>query len=892
MALTSGTRLGPYEIQSPLGAGGMGEVYRARDTRLDRTVAIKILSSQLSSNPEAKQRFDREARSISSLSHPNVCQLYDVGSQDGTSYLVMEYLEGETLADRLRKGPLPLEQVLKCGIEICEGLEKAHKCGVVHRDLKPGNIMLTRSGAKLMDFGLAKPATPASPAVSGLTQTLATPQQPLTVAGTVVGTFQYMAPEQLEGKESDVRSDIFALGAVLYEMITGKRAFEGKTAASTIAAILAADPAPISSVQPLSPPALEATVKSCLAKDPDERLQTAHDVKLQLKWIQQSGSSSRLPAAASPHTYRDRAGWVVAGLLSLLLIGGGAAWWLAPQQRSHAMYFNSPVTLSANDVALSPDGRTLALVAYWDQTSKYVLWTHPVGGRGTTPVPGTEDASHPFWSPDGHAIAFFAQGKLKKVDLSSAGSASGGSLSGGSAQVLCDAPNGRGGTWNRDGIILFVPNFFTGIFRTSSAGGTPVEITKPDPARFESSHRWPVFLPDGRHFLYLAANFSGQFDKNEIFVGSLDSDEKRPIVGASSNVAYADPGYLLYIRDNALVAQKFDARTYALSGEARTISDEVQYFPQTDLALFDVAGKGTLVTQTGGGADKNQLIWFDRAGKSMGAIGAPGGFANPSISPDGRRLAFEQTDLDGRHVDIWIHDLASNGTARLTFGPGLSEIPIWSPDGKRIEFGTQKKLIFNLYEKNSDGSGSERELADLNAQEQGPWDWSRDGKYILVRKDTELWYLSMPDLQAKPYLQPKWILRNGQFSPDGKWVAYASNEAGKWEVYVSPFPNGSSKWQVSRGGGEPRWRRDGKELFYLSAEGKMMAVPVRLGSSFEAGPPVPLFQTHIRQPISAQDVFSYDVTADGQRFLVNTKVDTPKAAPLSVILNWSSEMEK
>jgi eukaryotic-like serine/threonine-protein kinase len=888
MALTSGTLLGPYEIQSPLGAGGMGEVYRARDTRLDRTVAIKILSSHLSSNPEARQRFDREARSISSLSHPNVCQLYDVGSQEGTSYLVMEYLEGETLADRLRKGPLPLEQVLKYGIEICEGLEKAHKCGVIHRDLKPGNIMLTKSGAKLMDFGLAKPVLPASPASSGLTQTLATPRDPLTMAGMVVGTFQYMAPEQVEGGEADVRSDIFALGAVLYEMVTGRRAFEGKTAASTIPAILAADPPPMSSRQPLSPLALEATVKSCLAKDPDERLQTAHDVKLQLRWIQESGWSSRLLAAApSGRKSRERVGWVVAGLLLLLLIGGGAAWWLGPQQHSRAMYFNSPVTLSANDIALSPDGRTLALVAYWDQTSKYVLWTHPVGGRGATPVPGTEDASHPFWSPDGHAIAFFAQGKLKKIDFSS-----GGTTAGGSAQVLCDAPHGRGGAWNREGIILFVPNFFSGIFRTSSGGGTPVEITKPDAARFESSHRWPVFLPDGRHFLYLAANFSGQFDKNEIFVGSLDSDEKRPIVGASSNVAYAEPGYLLYIRDNALVAQKFDARTYVLSGEARTISDEVQYFPQTDLALFDVAGTGTLVTQTGGGADKNQLIWFDRSGKTLGAIGAPGGFANPSISPDGRRLAFEQTDTDGRHVDIWIHDLASSASARLTFGPGLSEIPIWSPDGKRIDFGTQKKLIFNLYEKNADGSGSERELADLGAQEQGPWDWSRDGKYILVRKDTELWYLSSPDLQAKPYLQPKWILRNGQFSPDGKWVAYASNEAGKWEVYVSPFPNGSSKWQVSRGGGEPRWRRDGKELFYLSAEGKMMAVAVKLGNSFEAGPPMALFQTHIRQPISAQDVFSYDVTADGQKFLINTKVDTPKAAPLSVILNWSSEMEK
>jgi serine/threonine protein kinase/Tol biopolymer transport system component len=883
MALSSGTLLGPYEIQSPLGAGGMGEVYRARDTRLNRTVAVKILPSHLSSNPEAQQRFDREARAISSLSHPNVCQLYDVGSQDGTSFLVMEYLEGETLADRLRKGPLPLDQVLKYALEICEGLEKAHRSGVIHRDLKPGNIMLTKSGAKLLDFGLAKPALPASPPSSGLTQTIAAPQHPLTTEGMIVGTFQYMSPEQIEGREADARSDIFAFGAVLYEMVTGHCAFEGKTTASTIAAILAAEPPPISSVRPLSPLTLETTVKSCLAKDPDERVQTVHDVKLQLKWVAESASSSRLPAVA-PISSRasNRVVWLVTGALALLLLAGAVVWWLNLRPPARAMYFNSSVTLPANNIALSPDGRTLALVAYWDQTSKYVLWTHPIGGRGATPIPGTEDAAHPFWSPDGRSIAFFALGKLKKVELAS----------GGSAQVLCDAPHGRGGTWNRDGIILFAPDFFSGLYRLSVAGGPPVEVTKTDPARLESSHRWPVFLPDGHHFLYLAGNFSGHFENNEIFLGSLDSTEKRPVVSASSNVAYAEPGYLLYMRDTSLVAQKFDVHSYVLSGEPHTISDEVQYFPQTDLALFGVAGSSTLVLQTGKGADKNQLTWFDRTGKISGAIGAPGGFANPSISPDGRRLAFEQTDRDGRHVDIWIHEFASNATSRLTFGPGLNEIPLWSPDGKRINFGAQRSVIFNLYDKNVDGSGLEREVADLNAQEQGNWGWSADGKFILVRKDTEMWYLSVPDFQAKPFLQPKWIVRNGQFSPDGKWVAYSSNETGTWEVNVSSFPSAAGKWQVSRGGAEPRWRRDGKELFYLSADGKMMAVPVKIGASFEAGQPVELFQTHIRQPISAQDVFSYDVAADGQKFLINTKVDTTNSAPLSVILNWSSELEK
>jgi len=881
MGLTCGTKLGPYEIVSPLGAGGMGEVYRARDTRLDRDVAVKVLPTSLSSDLSLRQRLEREAKAVSKLSHPHICTLHDIGHQDGVDFLVMELLDDETLEHRLTKGPLSPQQTLRIAAQIADALAKAHKTGITHRDLKPSNIMLTKSGAKLMDFGLPKASGPA-PLEAALTEMTAE-QAKLTVEGTIVGTFQYMAPEQLEGKEADARTDIFALGELIYEMATGKPAFSGKSRASLIAAILSSEPEPMAALQPMTPPALERVIKKCLAKDPDERWQSASDLAAELRWISESGSQAGAPTSAlAERKIWNRAGWLFGALLLVLMIAGGVAWWLGAQQSPRAMYFNIPVTLPANDVALSPDGHTLAMVAYWDQTSKYMLWTHPVGGRGATAVPGTEDASHPFWSPDSRSIAFFSQGKLKKVDLSS----------GGSAQVLCDAPHGRGGAWNREGIILFTPDFFNGLYRLSLAGGTPVEVTKPDAARFEASHRWPLFLPDGRHFLYLAANFSGHFESNEIFLGSLDSGEKRPIVSASSNAAYADPGYLLYMRDNALVAQQFDSRKYVLSGEPRTISDEVQYFPQTDLALFGVAGKATLVAQTGRGADKSQLTWFKRNGGTTGAIGTPGTFANPSISADGRRLAFEQTDSDGRHVDIWIHELATSGTTRFTFGPGLNEIPIWSPDGKRIAYGSSRKLNFTAYQKNADGSGSEREIADLGGQTEGVWDWSRDEKYILARKDNELWYLALPDFQAKPYLQPKWIVRNAQFSPDGKWVAYSSNETGNWEVYVSPFPSGTSKWQVSRGGGEPRWRRDGKELFYLSAEGKMMAVPLRLGSSFEAGSPVVLFQTHLRQPISAQDVFSYDVTGDGQKFLINTKVDEPNAAPLSIILNWASEMEK
>jgi serine/threonine protein kinase/Tol biopolymer transport system component len=885
MALSSGTKLGPYEIQSALGAGGMGEVYRARDTRLDRTVAVKVLPTHLASDLNLRERFDREARTISSMSHPNICHLYDVGSQDGTIYLVMEYLEGETLADRLRKGALPLEQVLKYGIEICDGLEKAHKSGVVHRDLKPGNVMLTKSGAKLMDFGLAKPILSANSSNSGLTRALGASDHPLTTEGMLIGTFQYMSPEQVEGKEADARSDIFALGAVLYEMVTGKRAFEGKTPASTIAAILATDPPPMVKTQPLSPAALEATVKSCLEKDPDERLQTAHDVKLQLKWIKESPAAGHATGAfPAARKSWDRVGWLLAGLLLLLLIGTTAAWWVRGGEIPSAMYFNSSVPFPAVYLALSPDGRTLALVAYSEQANKNQIWLHQVGGRGAAVLPGTEGGSYPFWSPDGRSIGFFAQSKLKTIEVST----------GRSARVLCEAPFGRGGSWSKDGVILFTQDAWSGLVRISSSGGTPSVVTQPDAALFQVSHRWPMFLPDGRHFLYLACNFSGRLDKNEIFVGSLDSAEKRPIVNSSTNAVYVDPGYLVYWRDNALVAQRFDLHSYSLTGEAHTITDAVQYFPQTNLAVFAVAGK-TLVAQTGGGngMGKTQLTWFDRHGKELGAFGLPDRVANPKLSPDGRRVAVDQTDTDGRHVNIWIHDLANNSSTRIGFGPGLEQEAVWSPDGKQVIYTSNEKLFFSLYMKNSDGSGNTENVADFGKPQQAPWDWSRDGKNLLVQKDRELWYVTLADRQTHPLVQTQWLVHNAQFSPDGKFVAYVTNETGNWEVYVSPFPGFGSRWQVSRGGGEePRWRRDGKEIFYLAPDGKLMAADVKIGAGFEAGAPAELFQTHARQPISAYDFFSYDVTADGQKFLVNTRVDTSNSAPLSVILNWSAEMEK
>ena len=873
--------MGRMRFNRRWGRAGWGEVYRARDTRLGRNVAIKILPAQFSSDSVRKQRFEREAKTVSSLNYPHICVLYDVGSQDGIDYLVMECVEGETLSKRLEKGSLPLDQVLKVGREIADALDKAHRSGVVHRDLKPGNIMLTSAGAKLLDFGLAKPVV----ALASAATLTAVRAAPATEEGTIVGTFQYMSPEQVEGKEVDGRSDIFSLGAVLYEMVMGKRAFEGKSQLSVASAILEKEPEPISAAKPMTPPALDHAIKKCLAKLPDERWQSASDLASELKWIGESGSqlgeARRFPARRRRW---ERASWLLAATFFLLAVAAGAAWWQASNRRPHPMYFYTSVPFAANDLALSPDGRTLAMVAYSAQANNYVLWTYEVGGRQTTSLQGTQGATYPFWSSDGKFIGFFADGKLKKVDVS-----------GGQPQVLCDAPNGRGGTWNRDGVIVFTPDGFGGMFRVSSSGGSPVEMTKLDASRLETSHRWPVFLPDGKHFLYLGANFSGQVENNAIFLGSLNSQERRLLVNTSANAAYADPGYLVYLRDKTLVAQPFHRQRYVLSGEPHTLSDEVLYTSLVGRAVFSVSSAEVLVIQTGKGASLSQLTWFDRSGKPAGTVGVPGTYSNVRLSPDGHRVAGDQTDLDG-HTDIWIHEVTQGlPTTRLTFDPSLHWTPIWSPDGKQILFSANRKLGMQLYLKNADGSGSEEEVADLGAGLLlNPWDWSRDGKYVLFRKGNELWHFSWPERVAKPLLQAKWTMRNAQFSPDGRWLAYASNETGSWEIYVSPFPSANGKWQVSSAGGqEPRWRQDGKELFYLSAEGKMMALAVTPGASFKAGSPVALFQTtHRRQPVSAQDRFSYDVSGDGQRFLINTKVDEASAAPLSVLLNWASELEK
>ena len=882
MGLSSGTKLGPYEIVSPLGAGGMGEVYRAHDMRLGRDVAIKVLPSHLSSDPNLKARFEREAKAISALSHPHICHLYDIGSQDGTDYLVMELLEGETLADRLQKGPLPLKQALQFGLEIAEALEKAHSNGIVHRDLKPGNVMLTKSGAKLLDFGLAKPAPNLATLASG---SMATMSKPLTVEGMIVGTIQYMAPEQVQGHEADARSDIFALGALLYEMMTGKRAFAGKSQISVMSAILEKEPEPVSAIQPRAPRALDHVIQRALAKDPDDRWQTARDLIHELKWSAESAAlpGAAVPAASGSRT-REKFAWLISGACVVLLITiliAGAIWWRNSTPSAETMYFPAPLPFPAKDIAIAPNGHTIALVGYQETARKNVLWIYELGSHGARSLASTEGASYPFWSPDGRSLGFFADAQMKKVEVA-----------GGPVQTICDAPSGRGGTWNKDGVIVFAPMVTAGLYRIPASGGTPTLIGDIDKNRGISGLRWPVFLPDGKHFLYLAANFTGQKGANIIYVGSLDSNEKHFVVEATANAAYAGPGYLLFYRDKTLLAQPIDLKRFALTGEATVILPDVQFLPQVKRAVFAVSDQGLLLAQSGSEAALSQLTWFDRKGNAVGTVGKPEVYGNVFLSPNGKSVAIDKTDMSSLNIDVWTYELQSDSAKRLTFDPGIDSVPVWSPDAARLVFSSNRQIFFGLYVKNSDGATDEKAIVQDDVGN-FPSDWSRDGKYILYCRGPDLGTETFPELKSSLFLKAPSVLRNGQFSPDGKWVAYASNESRKWEIYVTSFPDARGRWQISSGGGEqPRWRGDGKELFYLSLDGKMMAAPVTTGAHFDAGTPVVLFQSTPRQPVLVYDLFVYDVSRDGQRFLINTQVKQGDSAPMSVILNWPAKLGK
>ncbi len=888
MPLGAGARLGPYEIQSALGAGGMGEVYRARDTRLDRTVAIKVLPSHVSDDPALRERFEREARTIAALNHPHICTLHDVGRQDEIDFLVMEYLDGETLAARLAKGAMPIDVALRHAIEIADALDKAHRAGIVHRDLKPGNIMLTKSGAKLLDFGLAK-TTPTAIAASGLS-IAPTLQTPMTMEGTILGTLQYMAPEQIEGQDADARTDIFAFGAVLYEMLTGKKAFEGKTQASLIGAILEREPAKISTLVPLTPAALDWAVTVCLAKNPDERWQNAGDVARQLKRI--AAVDDAPPGAVVTRQTRARTlvPWLVATAAVLALIAASAIELRRPTANLPVVRFDitTPPTRDATSFAISPDGQQLVFVATTEGVSK--LWLRPLNQTTAQPLNGTDGAIYPFWSPDSRSIGFFADSKLKRLDLG-----------GGAPQALANAQAGRGGTWNSDGVILFNPDGQLGassiLMRVAATGGTATAVTRLSAG--EATHRWPQFLVDGRRFLFFSAY--GPPSTQGMYLASLDGGAPSRIEGTSSPGLFAPPNTLLFLRQDALMAVVFDPQRGVIAGDPALVAEPVGTDFGVQRGAFSVSLSGVLAHRAVTGSPRRQLVWMNRAGMQLGIVGPPdeATLADPELSPDGRQIAVRRT-LQG-NLDLWLIDVQRGIQNRFTFDANADEYGVWSPDGGRIVFISNRGgSAFELFEKAASGASEEHSLGVKAVVAQS---WSSDGRFLLFRQTdattgADLWALPMTgERKPFPVMRTRFDERFGNFSPDGRWLAYESNESGQFEIYVRPFPGSGGKWQVSPAGGtQVRWRHDGKEIFYLAPDGRLMAVPISVAADAQTltvDVPVPLFLTHLAEgPGIVAGRNQYAVASDG-RFLMNVSVDDAvPAPPITIVQNWQAAIKK
>ena len=864
----------------------MGEVYRAKDTRLDRTVAIKILPTHLSDHPEFRQRFEREARAISSLNHPHICQLYDIGSHDGVDFLVMEFLDGQTLADRLLRGAIALPELLRSAIEIAEALETAHRVGIVHRDLKPGNIMLTKGGAKLMDFGLAKPATlgasssAAAPLLSAARTTSGpSPASPLTAAGSIVGTIHYMSPEQIEGRDADARSDIFAFGAVLYEMATGKRAFEGKSQISVASAILEKEPEPIAASKPFTPAALDYLVATCLAKDREDRFQSAHDVRLQLKGISISSPSVAAKFATQPSRSRVLA-LLLAGV-ALLLVGAGIAYLLKPvgsPALSVRAYIPPPPGptfpmsgLEIGPVVVSPDGKSLAFSAV-DEQGMTKLWLRSLNAQQATVLDGTEDASKPFWSFDGQDLAFSADGNLKRI-----------SIAGGTPQVIADGVGSEsgGGTWNSDGTILFCKDLFGPIYRVSASGGEVSPATKIKAT--DRSHDEPFFLPDGKHFLFAVHTLSGSF---EIRVGELGKPGQDAVVVVPGQMPQFASGHLLFSRDAHLMAQRFDAGTWKLAGESQMLGNA---------RYFSVSPNGVLAYHES--SAESELKVFDRNGSVVATPGPLAIYDFPRFSPDGKSIAVTVQDPKSGSDDVWVYPVAAGQAARITFGP-TNFYAIWSPDGRQLAYSQGENGKVSIWKRWLDGGHPDQKLySNDDYLFLLPIDWSRDGKYVsmhLSNKQGVYSNWSLP-LAGGPAFRPAATAGlnaseyEGRFSPDGRWLTYFAYDTGRPEVYVVPFPGAGSKSQVSTTGG---WlpRFGGKELFYVTMGNRLMAAQIHTQPTFGVDSIHPMFQLDFPNPPDRTSPL-YDVSADGQRFAVLTG-DRSKTTTITLLTNWPEELKK
>ncbi|MBI2678655.1 MAG: serine/threonine-protein kinase [Candidatus Koribacter versatilis] len=895
MALRSGEKLGPYEIVDAAGAGGMGEVYRARDTRLERTVAIKILPAHLAGDSAMRQRLDREAKAIATLSHPHICTLYDVGHQSGVDFLVMEYLEGETLDRRLSKGPLPLDELLKVAVQVADALERSHKQGIVHRDLKPANIMLTKGGAKLMDFGLAK-GNENAPLATALTEMTADAKK-LTAEGTIVGTFQYMSPEQLEGHEADVRTDIFAFGEVVYEMATGRPAFSGRTKASLIASILSADPKPLSEVAPMTPPALERVVRTCLAKDPDERFQTAHDLKLQLQWIAEGGTQLGIPAPlVHRRRNRERLAWASGVVLALLVAASFLFYQRTRPRELYQFLVMPPEKVAFNFRGLSgppvvsPEGKRVAFVAtVVGRVGDRSLWLRSLDSVESRPLSGTDGATYPFWSPDSRFIGFFANGKMKKIEVAT-----------GVVLNICDVAEGRGGAWNEQGVILFGQRDLA-LLRTTAAGGAEAQkLTALDRKVSQTSHRFPYFMPDGEHFIYVA-----QGPETHAFFTSLSHPENATRLNeVTGNVAFVD-GRLLYTRESTLLAQPFDPVKGTFSGDPVPIGEQVQSDPQFNFSVFSSSQNGVLAFQSGAVDVGTKLIVLDRKGGETLLDTEPSMIGALALAPSGR-LAMSVREPGGTHTNIWQFSLADKQKSRFTFDD-QSCCPYFSPDGSKLLYassaasaGGSRATTIRL--KPASGLGSEEVLLET-PDEVYPSGWSPDGKYVLLEKHAvtpqvkwELWAVPATG-GGKPFLLLKsdTDARDGHVSPDGKWLTFDGRDSGRFEIYVIPFrPDPSDatpkgKWQVSNGGAlQPTWSNNGKELFFSnSSYTTLLSADINAqGDTFSASAPKPLFDLN-PHPVFNQFYFP---AADGQHFYM-TVYSQGSAEPFIVTVNWMEKLK-
>jgi eukaryotic-like serine/threonine-protein kinase len=885
MAIPVGQRLGPYEILSAIGAGGMGEVYRARDTRLERIVAVKILPDHLSDRAELRERFEREARTIASLNHPHICTLYDIGHQDGTDFLVMEYLEGETLAERLKKSSLPLDQALQYAIEIADALDKAHRKGITHRDLKPTNIMLTKSGTKLLDFGLAKLSQDAG-STTPLSQRR-TAESAVTTEGTILGTLQYMAPEQVEGKtnEIDARTDIFAFGAVVYEMATGKKAFEGKTSASVMAKILEVDPPSMVSLQPMTPPALDRAVKKCLAKEPERRWQAASDVCDELRWIVESSVTQGVTVAAAEPVRKDRlktALWAGAAVAACIMVGF-AIWFLKPTApRAVTRFVMSLPTGQRLDtgrpaIVISPDGTRLVYAAGPNANLPQQLYVRAMDGLEARPIPGTEGGRYPFFSPDGQWVGFSAGGKLKKIPLS-----------GGAPVTLADveAEGARGGSWSSQGMIVFAPQIPGRMVQIPDSGGNPKQLTRL--AKGETGDVLPQLLPGGKALLFLHASgpLTTTTGDATVAVESLATGERRDLleVQGVTTPSYAPTGHLVYTQGTNLMAAPFDSQRLALTGAAVPAIENV-------LPLqFSFSSTGTLVYAPGSVETRQlKLVWVDRKGTEQAVPAPPHNYVLPRISPDGRRVAASIEEADDQ---IWVYDLGRGTLTRLTFEGNANVDPIWTPDGKKIVFkGNQSRLFWQP----ADGSGPAQELTKSElTRNNAPGSFSPDGQVLVFMGNNptfDIFTLAVKDGKPQPFVQTPANETAPRFSPDGRFIVYASNESGRFEIYVRPYPGPGGKWQISTAGGtEPVWNPKGRELFYRE-ENKMMALDVTTQGAFSAGKPKILFEgPYVPSPRSFQD---YDVSPDGQRFLMlKANEQAPVAGQIAVVLNWFEELKQ